>query len=57
MITPRLVGFVSALTALIASIAGPVITIYVARTQFNATVRSANRQRWIDEFKIGRAHV
>ena len=56
MITPTLVGFVSALTALIASIAGPIVTLYVARTQFKATVRSANRQRWIDEFREQIAH-
>jgi len=56
MIDATLVGFVSALTALIASIAGPIVTIYVARTQFKTTVRSANRQRWIDEFRDLIAH-
>ena len=56
MIDATLVSFVSALTALFASIAGPIVTIYVARTQFKATVRSANRQRWIDEFRDLIAH-
>jgi hypothetical protein len=56
MISPTFVSFVSALTALIATIAGPFVTLYVARTQFNATVRSANRQRWIDEFREQIAH-
>ena len=37
MISPTLVSFVSALTALIATIAGPFVTLYVARTQFKAT--------------------
>ena len=40
MISQTLVSFVSALTALIATIAGPFVTLYVARTQFKATVRS-----------------
>jgi hypothetical protein len=51
MIDATLVSFVSALTALVASIAEPTVTLYVARTQFRANVRSANRQRWIDEFR------
>jgi hypothetical protein len=56
MISQTLVSFVSALTALIATIAGPFVTLYVTRTQFKATVRSANRQRWIDEFREQIAH-
>jgi hypothetical protein len=56
MIDATLVSFVSALTALVASIAGPIVTLYVARTQFKSTVRSANRQRWIDEFRDLIAH-
>jgi hypothetical protein len=51
MFDPVFIGFVSALTALLASIVGPLVTLYVARTQIRATVRSANRQRWIDEFR------
>jgi len=51
MIDATLVSVVSARTALIASIAGPIVTLYVARSQFRVSVRSANRQRWIDEFR------
>jgi hypothetical protein len=42
------VGLVSACTALVASIVGPVVTLSVARRQFNATVISSNRQKWIE---------
>jgi type III secretory pathway component EscS len=55
MIAPSL-GLVSALTALFASVAGPFVTLYVARTQLKASVRSTNRQRWIDEFRELIAH-
>lgn len=55
MFTPSL-GLISALTALFASIAGPFVTLYVARTQLKANVRSANRQKWIDEFRELIAH-
>jgi hypothetical protein len=48
MIDPVLVGLVSAATALVASIAGPITTIYVGRAQIKADVLSANRQKWID---------
>ena len=44
-------SLVSAFTALVASIAGPFVTLYVARTQMRVTVRSAYRQRWIEEFR------
>jgi hypothetical protein len=56
MIDATSLSFVSALTALVASIAGPFVTLYVARTQMRVTVRSANRQRWIDEFRDVIAH-
>lgn len=42
---------VSALTALVASIVGPFVTLSFARRQFNATVLSANRQRWIESLR------
>lgn len=51
MIDPVLVSLVSAATALVASIAGPLVTLYVGRAQIRASVRSSNRQRWIDEFR------
>lgn len=45
------VSLVSASTALVASIVGPIITLTVARRQFNATVISANRQKWIETLR------
>jgi hypothetical protein len=45
------VGLVSASTALVASIVGPIITLTVARRQFNATVISASRQKWIETLR------
>jgi hypothetical protein len=45
------VSLVSACTALVASIIGPVITLTVARRQFNATVISASRQKWIESLR------
>lgn len=51
MIDPSLVSVISASTALAASITGPLVTLYVARAQIRAAVRSANRQRWIEEFR------
>lgn len=51
MIDQGTIGFVSALSALIASIAGPLVTLYAARLQIRANVGSANRQRWVDEFR------
>lgn len=48
---PLLIGLVSACTALVASILGPIVTLVVAKRQFNATVLSANRQRWIETLR------
>ena len=45
------VGVVSATTALVASVTGPLVTFYVGRSQVRAAVLSANRQRWIDGFR------
>ena len=45
------VGFISAITALVASIIGPAVTLVVAKRQFNANVVSANRQKWIDALR------
>ena len=45
------VGFVSACTALVASIVGPWITLTVAKRQFNATVLSTNRYKWIETLR------
>ena len=63
MIDPGLVGLVSAATALVASFAGPVITLHIGRLQIRASVLSVNRQKWIDSFRDavatfdGRVHV
>jgi hypothetical protein len=46
-----LIGLVSACTALVASIVGPLVTLTVARRQFSATVLSANRQKWIETLR------
>src|SRR5262245_29978424 len=48
---PLILNLVSACTALVASIVGPVVTLAVARRQFSATVLSTNRQRWIDTLR------
>ena len=48
---PLVISLVSACTALVASIVGPPVTLVVARRQFNATVLSANRQKWIESLR------
>ncbi|HKE96125.1 MAG TPA: hypothetical protein VKB34_17585 [Povalibacter sp.] len=48
---PLLVSLVSACTALVASVAGPIVTLSVARRQFSANVLSANRQKWIETLR------
>jgi hypothetical protein len=45
------VSLVSASTALVASIVGPIVTLTVARRQYNATVISASRQKWIETLR------
>jgi hypothetical protein len=54
---PILLSLVSACTALVASIAGPIVTLFVARRQVNATVLSANRQKWIDALRDALAEL
>jgi hypothetical protein len=46
-----LISLVSACTALVASIVGPIVTLAVSRRQFNAAVLSTNRQRWIETLR------
>ena len=53
---PTVVSFTSALTALVASILGPLVTLRSARVQFNANVLSNNRQKWIDALRDLIAH-
>ena len=45
------ISLVSASTALVASIIGPIVTLTVARRQYNATVISASRQKWIETLR------
>lgn len=45
------ISLISACTALVASIVAPFVTLSVARRQFNATVLSANRQKWIESLR------
>ena len=51
------ISLVSASTALIASVAGPIVTLRVGRQQFRANVLSVNRQRWIENFRDGIASL
>ena len=44
-------SLVSACTALVASVVGPIVTLAVARRQINANVLSANRQKWIESLR------
>ena len=46
-----LLGMVSACTALVASIVGPLVTLEVAKRQFNATAISSNRYKWIETLR------
>lgn len=48
---PVLIRLISACTALVASIAGPSVTLLAARRQSNANVLSANRQKWIETLR------
>lgn len=51
MIDPVVVGLVSAVTALVASITGPLVTLHIGRSQIRASVLAANRQKWIEAFR------
>ncbi len=42
---------VSAVTALVAVIVGPLVSIFVAKNQINASVISSNRQAWINRLR------
>ncbi|RTZ71871.1 MAG: hypothetical protein DSZ00_09570 [Gammaproteobacteria bacterium] len=42
---------VSAVTALVAVIVGPLVSVYVAKNQINASVVSTNRQTWINRLR------
>lgn len=49
--SPFEISLITASTALVASIMGPIVTLNVARRQFRANVISTNRQKWIDTFR------
>jgi hypothetical protein len=51
MNTPSLLGLLSACTALIATIVGPLVALTVARRQFIATAISGNRNKWIENLR------
>src|SRR5215831_4673573 len=51
MNNPNLLGLLSACTALIATIVGPLVALTVARRQFIATVISGNRHKWIENLR------
>ncbi len=42
---------ITAVTALVAVIVGPIVTLLVAKRQIKATVVSANRQAWINQLR------
>ena len=42
---------VSAVTALVAVIVGPLVSVLVAKNQINASVVSSNRQEWINRLR------
>ena len=48
---PVLISVISACTALVASIVGPIVSLTVAKRQINASVLSANRQKWIETLR------
>ena len=48
---PLTITFLTASTALIAGVAGPIVSISVARQQFKASVISNNRERWIEALR------
>jgi hypothetical protein len=52
-----LLGLVSASTALVASIVGPIVTLTVAKRQFNATAISGNRHKWIEALRDALAEL
>ena len=51
LLSPFEINLITAATALVASVMGPLVTLSVARRQFRASVISANRQKWIETFR------
>jgi hypothetical protein len=44
-------AIVGAVTALVAVIVGPLVTVYVAKKQISSSIVSTNRQKWIDRLR------
>jgi hypothetical protein len=57
MNNPNLLGLLSACTAVIATIVGPLVALTVARLQFVATAVSGNRHKWIENLRDERLAV
>jgi hypothetical protein len=49
--SPFGISLLTATTALVASVMGPLVTLSVARRQFRANVIATNRQKWIEQFR------
>lgn len=49
--TANVVSFISACTALVATIIGPYVAVKTARSQIKANVISSNRARWIESLR------
>jgi hypothetical protein len=54
---PVLISLISACTALVASVVGPMVTLAVAKRQINANVVSANRHKWIEALRDSLAEL
>ena len=50
-VRPEWITLIFACNAAIASLAGPVVSTRIARTQFKANVLSGNRQKWIETMR------
>ena len=50
-INPQWITLVFAANAMIASIAGPLVSTRIARIEFKANVLSVNRQKWIESMR------
>jgi hypothetical protein len=50
-VAPMPLSLITAMTALVASIMGPLVTLRVARGQLRASVISTNRQKWMETFR------
>lgn len=44
-------GLISAITALVATVVGPLVSWHIAKKQINSSVVSGNRQEWINRLR------